>query len=229
RMFVGHFALGFAAKRAAPTLSLALLFAACQLADILWPVFVAAGIETVRIAPGITAFTPLDFVSYPYSHSLVALCLSGSFLGSALWLTGTGGRASLIVAGLVVSHWILDFVSHRPDMPIYPGGALWGLGLWNSVPATIIVELLLFGAGVWLYAGATRASNSVGRWSFAGLVAFLLLAYFANAAGGPPPSVRSIYTVGIVGALVLIAWSWWTDRHRRAGLARSVDDLAPSS
>ncbi|HKF69329.1 MAG TPA: hypothetical protein VKB36_22445 [Vicinamibacterales bacterium] len=198
-MFVGHFALGFAGKRAAPKLSLALLFVACQLADILWPVFVATGLETVRIVPGLTAFTPLDFVSYPYSHSLVALCLWGALLGSACWLSGITGRVSLLVAGLVVSHWILDFVSHRPDLPIYPGGALWGLGLWNSVPATLIVELLLFGAGVWLYAGATRARDAVGHWSFAGLVAFLLIAYFANVGGGPPPSVTAIYIVGIAG------------------------------
>ena len=214
-MFIGHFALGFAAKRAAPTISLALLFTACQLADILWPVFVAAGLESVRIAPGITAFTPLDFVSYPYSHSLVALCLWGALLGSACWLFGAGARASLLVAALVLSHWLLDFVSHRPDMPIYPGGALWGLGLWNSVPATLIVELLLFGTGLWVYVRATRARDSVGRWSFAGLVAFLLIAYFANIAGGPPPSVTAIYVAGIAGALLLIAWSWWTDRHRQ--------------
>jgi hypothetical protein len=215
-MFVGHFALGFAAKRAAPNLSLALLFAACQLADILWPVFVAAGFESVRIAPGITAFTPLDFVSYPYSHSLVALCLWGILLGSACWLLGTNGRASLLIAGLVVSHWILDFVSHRPDMPIYPGGALWGLGLWNSVPATLIVELCLYGAGVWLYANATLSKDAVGRWSFVALTLFLLFAYVASFAAGPPPSVAAVYTVGLAGGLVIIMWSWWTDRHREA-------------
>src|SRR5215467_11373460 len=185
-MFVGHFALGFAGKRAAPNLPLALLFVACQLADILWPVFVAAGLESVRIAPGITAFTPLDFVSYPYSHSLAALTLWGALLGSACWLYGVSGRGSLLVAGLVVSHWLLDFISHRPDMPVYPGSALLGLGLWNSVPATLLVELLLFGAGVWLYASSTRSRDSIGRWSFA----------------------------GIVGALVLLVWSWWADRHR---------------
>jgi hypothetical protein len=214
-MFVGHFALGFAAKRAAPTLSLALLFAACQLADIVWPVLVATGVESVRIVPGVTAFTPLDFVSYPYSHSLVALCLWSIVLGSACWLLGTKGRASLLIAGLVVSHWILDFVSHRPDMPIYPGSALWGLGLWNSVPATLIVELLLFGTGVWLYAGATCARDSIGRWSFVALTLFLLIAYVANVAGGPPPSVTAVYSLGMVGGVVLIAWSWWTDRHRQ--------------
>lgn len=214
-MFVGHFALGFAAKRATPKLSLALLFVACQLADLIWPALVAAGFETVRIAPGITAFTPLDFVSYPYSHSLVALLLWGTVLGSAGWLLGLGGRASVVIAGLVVSHWILDFVTHRPDMPIYPGGALWGLGLWNSVAATLVIELLLFGAGVWLYARFTRPRDAIGRWSFLGLVAFLLIAYLANIAGGPPPSVTAISVVGVVGGFVLIAWGWWADHHRR--------------
>ncbi len=215
-MFVGHFALGFAAKRAAPKLSLALLFAACQLADILWPVFVAAGLETVRIAPGTTAFTPLDFVSYPYSHSLVALCLWAALLGSACWLSGVSVRVSFLVGGLVVSHWVLDFLTHRPDMPVYPGGPRWGLGLWNSVPATLIVELVLFAGGVWLYARATRARDPIGRWSFAGLVGFLLVAYVANIAGGPPPSVTAIYVAGIAGALLLIIWSWWADRHRES-------------
>jgi hypothetical protein len=215
-MFLGHFALGFAAKRAAPKLSLALLFAACQLADIVWPVLVAAGAESVRIAPGITAFTPLDFVSYPYSHSLVALSLWGILLGSACWLLGTAGRAALLVAGLVVSHWIVDFVSHRPDMPIYPGGALWGLGLWNSVSATLVVELLLYGIGVWLYWRATRATDAIGRWSFAALALFLLIAYVASAAGGPPPSVTAVYAAGLAGGVVIVVWSWWTDRHRRA-------------
>jgi hypothetical protein len=213
-MFVGHFALGFAAKRAAPKLPLALLVAACQLADILWPVFVAAGFERVAIAPGITAFTPLDFISYPYSHSLVALCLWGIVLGSACWLAGMSGRASSIVGALVVSHWLLDVASHRPDMPIYPGSAVYGMGLWNSVAATMAIELLLFGVGVWLYASATRARDPIGRWSLVGLVAFLLIAYFASAFGGPPPSVTAISVAGLMGAVTIIAWSWWTDRHR---------------
>jgi hypothetical protein len=215
-MFVGHFALGFAAKRAAPKLSLALFFVACQLADIIWPVLVAAGFETVRIAPGVTAFTPLDFVSYPYSHSLVALTLWGIILGSAVWLLGTSGRASLLIAGLVVSHWLLDFISHRPDMPVYPGSPRFGLGLWNSVPATLVVELLLFAAGVWLYTTATRPRDAIGRWSFIALTLFLLIAYIANVAGGPPPSVTAIVVAGVAGGFLLIFWSWWTDRHRQA-------------
>ena len=213
-MFVGHFAAGFAAKRVAPQLSLGVLFLAAQLADVLWPVFVAAGLETVRIAPGVTAVTPLDFVSYPYSHSLAALTLWAVALG-AVCQWRAGGRTTFgVIVALVLSHWVLDFVTHRPDMPVFPGGATYGLSLWNSLGATLAVELAMFAAGVWLYATGTRARDRVGRWSFVALVAFLLIVYVASLAGGPPPSIAAIYWAGIVGAAVILVWSWWTDRHR---------------
>src|SRR5215468_3832958 len=117
-MFIGHFALGFAAKRAAPRVQLAALFGAAQLADTLWPFFVAAGVEHVRIAPGDTAFTPLAFDSYPWSHSLL-LVVWGVAFG---YIYRRFGRertptAAIVLALLVVSHWILDFATHRADMP----------------------------------------------------------------------------------------------------------------
>ena len=219
-MFVGHFALGFAAKRAAPRVSLGVLFLAAQLADVLWPIFVAAGLETVRIAPGITVVTPLDFVSYPYSHSLAALCVWGAVLGAICALAVGGRRTFFVVGALVVSHWLLDWIAHRPDMPIYPGGAKYGLALWNSLPATLVVELVLFAAGVWLYVSATRARDGIGRWSLVALAAFLLIAYGGNLAGGAPPSVLAIVVAGIAGAALILVWSWWTDRHLAAGQAR---------
>jgi membrane-bound metal-dependent hydrolase YbcI (DUF457 family) len=213
-MFIGHFALGFAAKRAAPRTSLATLFAAAQLADILWPVFVALGIEQVRIQPGITAFTPLDFISYPYSHSLLLLLVWGALFG-ALCATSTRNRRTwLVVGGLVVSHWVLDWITHRPDMPLYPGSARFGLGLWNSVPATIAVEIPMFVAGLWIYARATRARDAIGRRGFSALAGFLLVIYVANAIGPPPPSVTAIVVAGVAGAAVIVLWAWWFDRHR---------------
>ena len=159
-MFIGHFALGLAAKPRARGVSLAMLFAAVQLADLAWPVLLAIGVEQVRIDPGNTAVTPLDFVSYPYSHSLLALVVWGLLLawGYRL-LAGNGRRAFLIIFGLVVSHWVLDYLTHRPDMPLYPGSAKFGLGLWNSIPLTIAIEVAMFGAGVWLYLRATRARD----------------------------------------------------------------------
>jgi len=213
-MFIGHFAAGFAAKRVAPRVSLAVLFLAAQLADVLWPIFVAIGLESVRIAPGITAVTPLDFVSYPYSHSLVALSIYAVAFGAVCWWLLGDLTASVVVAALVISHWVLDFVSHRPDMPIYPGGPRYGLSLWNSLPATVLVEIAMFAAGVWLYAKTTRARDTIGRWSFVGLVLFLLIAYGGNLAGGPPPSIAAIYWIGILGSVLILWWSWWTDRHR---------------
>jgi hypothetical protein len=214
-MFVGHLALGLAAKPATPRVSLAVLLTASQLADILWPFFLAIGLEQVRIAPGITAFTPLDFVSYPYSHSLVMLVVWGLVFGAIYrMVTGRNGRVFIVLAALVVSHWILDWISHRPDMPIYPGGPKFGLGLWNHVAATIIVEGIMFAAGIWIYVRATRARDAVGRWGFVSLMAFLAVLYVVNAISSPPPSVNAIVIMAIAGFTLLTAWSWWADHHR---------------
>jgi membrane-bound metal-dependent hydrolase YbcI (DUF457 family) len=214
-VFIGHFALGFAAKRVAPGVSLAVLFVAAQLADVLWPFFLALGLEQVRIDPGNTAFTPLDFVSYPYSHSLLLLVMWGVVFG---FVYKTAWRSDLSVAvllgALVVSHWLLDFVTHRPDMPLYPGSARFGLGLWNSIGATLAVETGLFAAGVAIYVRMTRARDQVGRWITCGLVVLLLVAYVGNVVGGAPPSVTAIWIAGITGFVLLMALSEWVDRHR---------------
>jgi membrane-bound metal-dependent hydrolase YbcI (DUF457 family) len=212
-MFIGHFALGFAAKRAAPRLSVAVLFAAAQLADLIWPILVALGIEQVRIEPGITAFTPLDFVSYPYSHSLLALAIWGVVFGGICAVVVRDRRVMIVIAALVVSHWVLDWVTHRPDMPLYPGSRTFGLGLWDSVPATVAVETAMFVTGVWIYARATRARDAVGRRAFAAFVG-LMFATYGVSMGPPPPSITALVVTAIAGAAVVIVWAWWFDRHR---------------
>src|SRR6266498_3662872 len=137
-MFIGHYAVALAAKRAAPKTSLGTLFAAAQLADLLWPPLLLAGWERSGIVPGPNPFLTLSLQSIPISHSLLALIGWGLLFG-LLYRVRTGyGRGALVVALLVVSHWLLDFVTHRPDMPLYPGGRLVGLGLWNSEAATVI-------------------------------------------------------------------------------------------
>src|SRR5580698_91680 len=143
-MVIGHFAVGFAAQRFAPRSSEALLLAAPLLADMLWPLFLLLGWEQVRIDPGNTRYTPLDFVSYPWSHSLLMLCVWASAFGG-IYHAITRYRAGAIAIWIgVVSHWVLDWVTHRPDMPLYPGGARYGLGLWNSIAGTMLVEFLMF-------------------------------------------------------------------------------------
>ena len=212
-MFIGHYALGLAAKRVAPGLSLGVLFAAAQLADILWPFLLALGLEQVRIAPGDTAFTPLAFVSYPYSHSLVLLIAWGVAAG---WLFGRRYRFGIVViAALVVSHWLLDFITHRPDMPLYPGGHRFGLGLWNSIPMTVAVEIPMYLAGVALYMRGTRARDGIGRWGLVLLLSTLLVIYAGDAlSAAAPPSVAALTAVAAAGGVLFTAWSWWADRHR---------------
>jgi hypothetical protein len=211
-MFIGHFALGYAAKRWAPRQSLAVLFAAALFADLLWPVLVALGIEQVRIVPGITASTPLEFISYPYSHSLATLVLWGFLFG---WLVTRRPASIALIATLVVSHWLLDFVTHIPDMPLFPGGPKYGLGLWNSVPGTLVTETVMFVFGVWIYMRATAPRDTIGKWAIVGLTAFLFIGFIVNANGTPPPSVTALWMMAIgLGGLTL--WlAWFADRHRR--------------
>jgi hypothetical protein len=213
-MFIGHFAVGFAAKKAAPRTSLAILIGAALWADILWPVLVLTGLERVRIDPGNTAMTPLAFDSYPYSHSLVA-DLGWATVLALIYFAVTRYRTGSVWVGVgVMSHWVLDFISHRPDMPVdLAGNHLVGLGLWNSVPATVIVEGGLFAASVGLYAKATRSKDRIGSIGFWLFVAFLGALYVADRFSPPPPSAEVVAWTGI-SFLPCLLWIWWFDRHR---------------
>ncbi len=213
-MFIGHFAAAYAAKKLAPRTSLGTLFAGAQLPDLVWPWLVLAGVEHVSIAPGDTAFTPLRFDAYPISHSAVTIALLGAALGALHFWRRRRFRDALVLALLPLSHWLLDVVSHRPDMPVWPGGPRLGLGLWNSVPATLSVELLLFAASLGLALSATRARDRIGRWGFVGLAALLLAIYAANVTSPPPPSVEAIGWAGAIGGILFIALAAWIDRHR---------------
>ena len=215
-MFIGHFAVAFAAKRAAPELSLGTLFLAAQLADLVWPTLVLLGIETFSIRPGITAVTPLDFTRYPYSHSLAGMALWGVGVAVVYAVIRRRTFEAAILFAVVLSHWLLDFVSHRPDLPLTLAGAeRYGLGLWHSRIATLAVEGLLFAACVWIYVRATRRVDSTGRWALIALVAFLMVVYLANIFGPPPPSVAAVaWTAQAIW--LLVAWGYWIDRHRTA-------------
>lgn len=214
-MFIGHFALGFGAKKFAPGVSLGILFLACRLADLLWPNLVLLGVETLNVQPGATVMTPLDFSSYPYSHSLLASLLWGCLFASFyVALSRSGFRAAVIVASLVFSHWILDVLTHRPDMPITLGETTKiGVGLWNYPIVAIPIELLLFGIGVWFYTRCTEPLNrkgSIGLWS---LVLFVLVVYVANVFGPPPPSPTAV-AWSAQAMWLIIAWAFWIDRNR---------------
>ena len=214
-MFLGHFGLGFGAKRAAPVVSLGTFFMAAQFADLLWPTLVLLGIERVELQPGATVVTPLNFVSYPYSHSLLALAVWGLLFGG-IYAAIRRSRlpVAITLALLVVSHWVLDYVTHRPDMPLTLNGPQrLGLGLWNSMQATLAAELAIFVIGVVLYARSTAPrdrAGSIGLWS---LVTFLMVVYAASIIGPPPPTAAAVAWSAEAMWLIVI-WGYWVDNHR---------------
>lgn len=213
-MFVGHFGVGFAGKAAAPRASLGTLFLAAQLIDLLWPTLLLLGLEKVEIRPGITRVTPLDFVSYPISHGLLAVVAWGLLFAGAYQLARRYTAGAVTIFAAVVSHWLLDLLTHRPDLPLWPGNETKvGLGLWESLPATLLVELAIFGAGLALYLKRTKAVDRTGTVALFCLVGFLLLVYAGNLFGPVPPGVEAIAWAGHA-QWVLVAWAYWVDRHR---------------
>ena len=212
-MFLGHIGLALAAKKVAPKPSLGTALLAAQLPDGLWPIFLLLGWERVQIVPGTTAVTPLVFVSYPYTHSLVACALWGLLLGGVYFALRRDSGGAFWLWALVMSHWVLDFVSHRADMPLWPGSERYGLGLWYSLPATLVTELALFAFGAWIYARVTRPRDRLGTMLLIAFVTVLVVIYLMSVFGPPPPSVEILALSGLLGWLFL-AWAYWIDRHR---------------
>jgi hypothetical protein len=214
-VFIGHFGVSFAAKKAAPRVSLGTLFMAGQFIDLLWPLFLLLGLEQVEVDPGNTTFTPLNFISYPLTHSLAGVLVWALLFGGVYFAMRKDTRAALLLAGLVISHWLLDLLVHRPDLQLLPGLDLTvGLGMWNSVALTILVEGLIFAGGVWMYLRSTSAANSRGRWGLWGLLSILVIIYVMNLLGPPPPDAKAIGYVGLAQWL-LVAWGYWVDGNRR--------------
>lgn len=214
-MFLGHYGIALAAKGTAAgrRTSLGTLVFAAQLLDLIWPVLLLAGIERVRIEPGLMAASSLDFEHYPWSHSLATTLLWATIAGVAYYALRRRARAAWLIGALVLSHWLLDLPFHRPDLPLYPGSdAFYGGGLWNSVAATLALEALLFTTGVVVYTKATRALDRAGSWGLRAGVA-LLVVFYAGSFAGPPPSAQAL-AIGGLTLWLLVPWAAWVERHR---------------
>lgn len=212
-MFVGHLGVALAAKTIAPRTSLGTLVAASFGLDLVWPLLLAAGLEQVRVDPGNTAFTPLAFDSYPWSHSLATACMWGLLAAVAVKLQQRRLAGAAIVAAVVVSHWVLDVVTHRPDLPLWPGGPLVGLGLWNSVPLTFLVEGALFVAAVEAYRRRWRPRDRAGVWLFGTLVGLTTAIWISGPFSPPPPGPGAVATVAVLMWLFPL-WARAIERHR---------------
>jgi len=212
-MFIGHNAVGFASKGLAPRTSLLWLMGAPMLLDLLWPIFLLLGIEHVIIQPGATKLTPLDFVDYPWSHSLLMAAVWSVVAGGLYFAFTRYGRGAIAIGLGVISHWVLDFVTHRPDLPLWPGGPKVGLGLWNHPPVEIAIEAFLFALGIMIYRSVTKPRDKVGGIVFWIFVLFLAAVFIVNMSGKAPPDVRKLAWMSL-SMWLLPLWAWWFDRHR---------------
>jgi hypothetical protein len=213
-MFVGHYAVAFASKKYVPQVSLGILFAAAALIDLLWPVLLLLGIEHAEIEVGNTATTPIAFTDYPISHSLLMVAVWSlliAFLYSKFTRDKVGARW---VGALVLSHWLLDFIVHRADLPLYPSGPELGLGLWNLKWVTLVIELAMFVVGFAMYKRVTHAKIPFGRFGIWFLFLLLIVLQFANFFGPPPPNIHAVAVAGNLQWLFVI-FAFFVDKHRR--------------
>ncbi len=213
-MFIGHHAVAFGSKKIAPRTSLGTALMAANWLDLIWPIFLILGIEHVRLSGATNPFLAADFYDYPWTHSLLMSIVWSLAFAAVYWMITKYARGAVISGLLVFSHWVLDFVTHIPDLPLAPGSSTKvGLQMWKSPLATIVVESILFFIGTVVYLRATRARDRTGYFAFAGLVVFVVAIYVASIVGPPPPKADAIGYAGLAAWLFPV-WGYWIDRHR---------------
>lgn len=215
-MFIGHFGIGLASKKISQLPSLAILFIAVQFLDLIWPIFVLTGIETFTIEEGITKLTPLNFTHYPYSHSLMMSIVWALVFGLVYFLFSKHKGNSVLMAGLVFSHWVLDFITHRPDLALSPfSDYKVGLELWNYPIAEIVLEIGLFLIGVYFYVTVVKPKRKIAFWL---LITSFLVIHIMNLLSPPPPSIEAVaWSANLMW--IFIIWAWWIERGHKTTLS----------
>ncbi len=216
-MFVGHYGASFAGKKVDTTVPLWVLFLAVQWLDVMWSVLVFAGVEKVRIAPGFTGTNPLDLYYMPYTHGLITALLwsFGAMLVYRSFWHGATARAGWVVAAAVLSHWVLDFIVHTPDLPLYGNSAKVGLGLWNMPALSLGLEIVVFFGGLWLYfsTGVRRRAQFV----IFGVVMFAVQIF--SSFGPPPPTDRAMAAEAFSAYIMFAAIIAWLEKREIAARA----------
>jgi len=215
-MFIGHFGLSFAAKKAAPKVSLGTLFLATQFVDILWPFLLVFHVEKVAVVQGYTKTNPFDFLYFPYTHSLLMGIVWGAIVGGIYWLFKRDIRGTVVIGLCVLSHWFLDLIVHTVDLPLTPfGDYKVGFGLWNHVAITLILEFAILLTGAYIYATVTKAKNKVGKWMLWTLLILLSVVQISNTFGpAPTDSIMTLFVSFVTLMAIILGIAYWVDRNR---------------
>ena len=219
-MFVGHYSVSFALKKTDRNISLGMLFLAVQFVDILWAIFVLLGIEKVRITPGFTESNSLDLYYIPYTHSLPAAILWSLLLAGIFYFYHSANKESAFrisaAMGLAVfSHFVIDLLVHKQDLPMIGNSFKIGFGLWDYRWYAFITETGILFAGFWLYLQATTGTGFSGKYGMWIYIAFLQMVNIINFFFNPPPTNSNIAAISALASyFALAAIAFWLDKKR---------------
>ena len=213
-MFVGHLAIALTAKRIESRVSLGTWVLAASLADLLAFPLLILGIEHFAVEPG-TMSNRVVGQNIAYSHSLLTVAAYSALFAVVYFLRRRYWRGALLLSCVVLTHWFLDVVSHRPDMPLAPGvSVVFGLGLWNSLPATLLVEGGFWLLSVILYVRATRARSRAAHFVFWIGIVLLTLLWYGNITAGMDPHPIKAGVGGLIVFSFVVAWAYSMNRLR---------------
>ena len=213
-MFVGHLAAGMIGKRIEPRVSLGTWVVAVMLSDLLLFPLLLAKVESVTSQPNVSANRIIG-LEIGYSHSLLMNIIWASLFGLIYYLLRRYRPGAVLLFAGVLSHWVLDVVSHRPDMPLAPGAPFkLGFGVWNSLAATLIVEGGLWLLAIALYVSATRPKGRAGVYAFWSGIVLLTLIWHGNITRGMDPDPVKAGIGGLILFSLIVAWAYWINRLR---------------
>ncbi|MFD0698281.1 permease [Paenibacillus sp. GCM10027628] len=161
-MFAGHFGLAAAVKAKTPEVPIRALMLSTQLLDVIFVPLFLSGIEKIDDSHG-TGYGE-GIIHADYTHSLVGagiIALLSALVAWKLW----GKRGGITIGLLTFSHWVLDLLVHRMDMPILPGNVgglpLLGFSLWQWPAISGSLEVILIVVGAILYYRTLRKNIGV--------------------------------------------------------------------
>ena len=213
-MYIGHCAIALGSKKIAPEVSLGTLFFAAVMSDLLMSLLLLLGIEHIRISPGFTVMIPLDLYDYPISHSLATSIMWSIVFAGLFYFIKHSIRNAIVIGSVVFSHWMLDFITHTTDLPLFPESSIKvGLGIWNNAVLSVLVEGLLFVVGLFIYLRTTKSKDKTGIIAFWLVMIFLFITWIMTMFGTPPPNIVALAIVNQLQWVVIIL-AFWIDRHR---------------
>ena len=212
-MFIGHFAPALAAAAHPRAPKLGTLFVAAQLVDWGFSALLLTGAERMRVVPGITAMNPMDLYDMPYTHSLVGCAAWALGFAALVWVARRDSLAAGIAGAVVLSHWLLDLMVHRPDLTLTGSPPKLGLGLWNHPLIEMPLELALTFGALAFYLSRTRGPALPGIVLGAVLLALQLVNWFGPVASEVTPGTS--YLAFFAFGLATLA-AWWLGKTRMA-------------